>query len=460
MGLVNKIREAMMKLLNLKDAKVLGCDMSTYMASAIEQWDKLFYLIDQPKHSLKLANTVTSYMATLATAELTLDAGAGARGDWIRGQAESNLLPNLVDAVQLAGVGGMAAVKPYARGGSVYTEIIPRSRIFPRRWGPNRRIESGFLTDYDKVQNHPVVRVESFDLLPDGLHITNKVYRMKDGGLMGEELPLTAVERWAELESEYTINGVDRPHFGLIRMPFVNTVDGSDYPISLYANALDSIVQLDRTFCDFCWERDTGKRRMILDRSVATKDPINGKPAIPFRDLTGDYYMTIDMPDEKPWDDYTPELRFEQYKVAMETQLRALELQIGFSQGTFAVEPKSGRVTATQVISDDRTTYNTIKSIQDRGMTTALIDVLYWFDAYATIYGLAPAGGFDPTVTYGDSIFEDTGVEFQRRKAMADSKYIRPELLTSWYFGVSEETAREMLPAPETPESILFGGES
>ena len=303
MQLLNRVREAVMKLLKLKDAKVLGCDMSSYMASAIDQWDKLFYLIDQPKHSLKLANTVTSYMATLATAELMLDAGPGVRGDWIRQQAHENLLPSLIDAVQLAGVGGMAAIKPYVQGGSIYAEIIPRSRIFPRRWGPNHRIASGFLTDYDKVQNHPAVKVESFDLQPDGLHIANKVYRLKDGGIMGEELPLTAVERWAGLEPEYTINGVDRPHFGLIRMPFVNTVDGSEYPISLYANALDSIMQLDQTYYDFCWERDTGKRRMILDRSAAIKDPINGKSAIPFHDLASDYYMTIDMPDEKPWED-------------------------------------------------------------------------------------------------------------------------------------------------------------
>ena len=90
-------------------------------------------------------------------------------------------------------------------------------------------------------------------------------------------------------------------------------------------------------------------------------------------------------------------------------------------------------------------------------MTAGLLDVLYWFDAYASIYGLSPAGAFKPSVTFGDSIFEDTGVEFQRRKALADGKYIRPELLTSWYFGVSEEKAREILPCEPSPDSILFG---
>ena len=54
---------------------------------------------------------------------------------------------------------------------------------------------------------------------------------------------------------------------------------------------------------------------------------------------------------------------------------------------------------------------------------------MYAYDIYATLYGLAPAGAFDPSVSFGDSIFEDTGVEFARRKGLVDSGYLRPELL-------------------------------
>ena len=93
-------------------------------------------------------------------------------------------------------------------------------------------------------------------------------------------------------------------------------------------------------------------------------------------------------------------------------------------------------------------------------MANGLTDVLYWFDVYTSLHRLAPAGKVEFSVTFGDSIFEDTGIEFQRRKALADSKYLRPELLTSWYFGISEEEAKEMMPKAETPESILFGRDS
>lgn len=440
-----------MKLLNLRDARALGCDMTPQMVQAVEAWDRLFYLTNQPPHSLKLAQSLTAYMATLATSEMTFSTGTGTRADWLQQQCSTNLTPHLFEAVQLAGVGGMAAVKPFVENGSLYAEVIPRSRIFPERWGPNYRLNAGYFTDFDKITGDvAVVKVEHFDLQDGDLTITNKAYRLKTGGLMGEEMPLTDVPRWAALEPEVTIQNVDRPHFGLLRMPMLNTVDASPYPVSLYANALDTLRQLDAAYGDFVWERETGKRRMILDRTAAMRDPLNGKPPIPFREMASDFYMTIDMPDEKPWDDYTPDFRFDAYKTSMETLLRLLEMQVGFSAGTFAIEPRTGRVTATQVISEDRTTYNTIKAIQDRGLTTGLLDVLYWFDVYATLYSLAPAGSVEPAVSFGDSIFEDTGVEFQRRMALAQANYLRPELVTAWYFGVDEEKARQMMPAADT----------
>ena len=106
----------------------------------------------------------------------------------------------------------------------------------------------------------------------------------------------------------------------------------------------------------------------------------------------------------------------EEYQKAIDIQCRLLERQTGFSPGTFSFDLKSGRMTATQVVSDDKETYNTTKAIQENGLRQGLLDLMYAYDIYATLYGLAAGGAFDPSVSFGDSIFEDTGVEFARRR--------------------------------------------
>lgn len=37
-------------------------------------------------------------------------------------------------------------------------------------------------------------------------------------------------------------------------MPMLNNIDGGPLPISIYANAVDSIIQLDKTYEQFLWE--------------------------------------------------------------------------------------------------------------------------------------------------------------------------------------------------------------
>ena len=100
----------------------------------------------------------------------------------------------------------MSAIKPFIRGDGVYVEVIPRSRIFPRTFGPNKRIESGFFTDFDRLKDgRPVVRIEEFTLQKDGLLITNKAYRLKEADSIGGEVALSEIARWADLQPELFI---------------------------------------------------------------------------------------------------------------------------------------------------------------------------------------------------------------------------------------------------------------
>ena len=96
-------------------------------------------------------------------------------------------------------------------------------------------------------------------------------------------------------------------------------------------------------------------------------------------------------------------------------------------------------MTATEVISQDKTTYNTCAAIQNRGLTPGLLAVMDAMEDLADLYGMAPAGDTQKAIVYGDGIFEDTQKEFERRMEMAREGVIGKDAVREWYFGKGEE---------------------
>lgn len=439
--------------------------VSDKMAAAITEWFRLFYADEAEKnpdsHKTRFVSVLTNYMATLATNEIVLNTGSSARAAFLKDQLDRFVLPQIRRDVQLAGVGGEVILKPFVSGRNIYTEVIPADRFYPTRINGAGVVEAGFFTDYDKINNRTVVRVERFDLRPEGLYLNNKAYYDSVSGL-GTEIPLTEIYRWREIQPDILLTGLDRVHFAALKMPFANTVDNtSPLPVSIFADSADALRELDRIYSEFLWEIHTGKRKQIIDRRAL--QPFKGKHPIPLSELSSDLYLVLNFGDDAgdkkiPFDDYTPEMRIDAYQKAIDIQLRLVEMQCGFSAGTFTFDVKTGKMTATQIISEDKDTYNTVKAIQESGMAQGLRDLVYLYDWFATLYGLAPTGKIDASVTFGDSIFEDTAVEFSRRKQLADGGYLKKEKLVGWYFGVSDEEAqKEYMPTEQTPDDILFG---
>ena len=81
-----------------------------------------------------------------------------------------------------------------------------------------------------------------------------------------------------------------------------------------------------------------------------------------------------------------------------------------------------------------------------KAFQTAHENLLYAMHVLAILYELAPDGEYETMFDFDDSIVVDRDVEFNRLMQMAAAKMIRPEAVTAWYFGVSEEEAVKMLP--------------
>lgn len=415
---------------------------SAAMGEARREWLRMFYGQAEGKgQTTRFAVALTAYVATLATAELELNCGAGARADYLRGQLERYALCGLRNAVQLAAAGGWVALKPYVEGRDILCDVAPADGFWVTRMRGGQPLDAVFL-DEAAVDGGEYLRFERHELLEAGLRVTNTAYARGRLGT-GREVSLSTVPRWAHLAPEVMIAGVREPLFSVLRMPFANTLEpGSPLPVALYAPAMGSLRELDRIYAEFLWEVKSGRRKQILD--ITAVAPGMGDEG---RYMTGDQYLMLDMGGSapKPYDDYSPEMRVEAYRQALGVQLRLLESQCQLSAESFSFEPKSGQaLTATEVMSRDHGTYHTVKAIQRDGLMPGLLALGRIYDTYATLYRLAPAGKAEISLSFGDAVFEDTGVEFERRKALADAGYLRPELLTGWYFGVGEEEGRRM----------------
>lgn len=439
--------------------------ISEYMANSITAWCRQFYGQDThegyPAAKTKAAIFITNFTATLAIEELELSAGSGARAEYIQDQLARYALPELHNMVQLAAAGGEVVAKPFVHHGKILVDIVPADRFYPTRINAAKEVEACFFTDFAKYNGRDVVRCEFHDMRADGYYIHNEAY-YDDAGSMQGSFDWTQVPEWADLEADYKITGLDRPLFAVLKMPFANSIDNtSRLPVSLYANSMDALEELDRIYGEFLHEVHSGKRkRIVAADAVNPKLKVPGMERfvpIPFRDLVTDLYLVLDTGSEgKPFDDYTPELRIEAYQQALNVQLRMIERQCGFTQGTFCFDVREGRMTATQVTSDDRDTYNTIKAIQDRGLKKGLEDLVYIYGVYADLHGLAPAGPLAPVVSFGDSVFEDTQTEFARRMQMVSADILKPEALLAWYFGCDETEAAKLMPEPQEPETLAF----
>lgn len=75
--------------------------------------------------------------------------------------------------------------------------------------------------------------------------------------------------------------------------------------------------------------------------------------------------------------------------------------------------------------------------------------LIYAMDVYASLYGLAPAGDYEATYDWGDSILDDQETkdkEFARNLQLVSADIMNAWELRAKYFNEDEATAKAALP--------------
>lgn len=458
------IRQVMSRMLStssVKQATGMDVEISGEMVTAIELWERMYRNQPDWKNdttiSLGLPASIAGELARLTVLEMKSEVSGSTRAEYINEQYRQFTTGLQAKIEQGCALGGMA-FKPYPTAdGLIAVDCVPADRFLPTGFDASGNLSGGVFVDRYTHGNKFYTRFECHQMDSDTYVIRNAAYMSYNRDSIGTPVALEAVPQWAGLDSEIKISNILKPLFGYFRVPFANNIDrDSPLGVSVYARAVDTIRQADEQWSRMLWEFEGTELALDVSAQAFILDNKN-KPIIPkrFKRL----FRTIDLGDaEKPlYQVFSPEIREEPLYKGFQHILQMIEFNCGLAYGTLS-DPQTVEKTAEEIKTSKQRSYSTVASLQT-ALQAALSDVVYAMDVWATINNLAPAGKYEVSFSWDDSIVVDTDKEFAQRMQLASANYIRPELLLSWYFGCSEEEALKMIPAQQTNEfTNMFGG--
>jgi len=137
--------------------------------------------------------------------------------------------------------------KPYiAANGQIAVDFVQADQFYPVAFDSNGKMTSCVFSDQKTVGTTYYTRLEYHAMTPEGYRIVNRAYRSNTKDTLGNEVPLTTLAEWADLEPEALILNITRPLFAYFKMPFANNIDPkSPLGVSVYSRAVDSFQQAD-----------------------------------------------------------------------------------------------------------------------------------------------------------------------------------------------------------------------
>lgn len=447
-------------------SKAFGTELLTSgsMQAALERWDNIS--VGRPPwlhgedgiETINMAKHISDTRAKLTALDIGLALSGSARADFLQGIADSLLrrLPDkLCDADRLGGM----IVK--WNGGS-WDFILPGDFGITSK-DDNGEITGAVFASHTVERGRGFTRLEMHSLESGGLYrVRNKAFADRPGpggeALLGQEVPLSKVVRWAHLAPEVTLRNIKRPLFAHYRVPGANTIDpASPLGLSVFAGALPELKAIDIAVSRKNMEVEDSKHITFVGQNLVQ---FAGSHQIQLPRFVKGLGMGLQDNETASIHEHTPTLLTDQRIKDINFDLSMAGVKCGFSEGVFVLDGQTGMITATQVEADDRDTIQTIKADRD-ALKTALEQALYGADVLCTLYNLAPHGSYETAFHFGDITYS-----YEEDKA-AWRSYAAQGWIPKWlYFvkfeGMSEEEAKALCEEAEAAgreKAGLFGAE-
>lgn len=262
---------------------------------------------------------------------------------------------------------------------------------------------------------------------------------------LGQEVPLSSVSAWKDLQETVTIKNMQKPLFAYFKVPIANTVDTtSPLGVSGYSRAVSLIKDADMQYSRLLWEYEAGEMAIDIDRDALNivedgKGQMHSVPNI----LQARLFRKVDLGESDTYQQFAPTLRDTSYVTGLNTILMRIEDVSELSRGTLSDVTMEAK-TATEVKILKNRIYEANKMIQDT-LEDTLKDVVYIMNAYCDLYKITKDGDYDVSFEWDDSLIVDSDTELTKRLTLMQNGLTSKLETRMWYFGETERQAAEAL---------------
>lgn len=304
---------------------------------------------------------------------------------------------------------GMIATIPYSvdagMGRKIYTATVTKDRFYITGMQGDDITSCVVIADVMQLEKDTYFRWTDYA-------VENGVYIIRNKATKnGDEIPLTSVDRWAQIEPEIRIAGVDRLPIGIFRCPTANRRpdDVAGVPITFGCDAtLDKIA---KTLADIETEFERKKAKVFVDRSLIKTDYDENGNAIK-NDFSDSLYVKFENNDKMAVDIFDPSLRESSYYTKLLQHFAFLEKEIGVSRGILT-DSESKNATATEI---RRAMYQTFCLLDDvHGEFERYMNgLMYGVNVLCNFYGLDVETPYKIKYDWSYALLEDTQSTFNQ----------------------------------------------
>lgn len=441
-----KMYQALRKILD-KDEQI-DYVMSGKTAALIELWSRMYKgespWLNKTTQDAGIPAAVAGETARLTTLELQSGIEGSTKASYLD-KVYQNVVHDLRIQTEYAFAKSSMIFKPYVTPKGLAVQYIQADSFFPLEYDSERITRCAFLDQFRR-NDEIYSRIEIHTLKDGILSIKNKAFVSRTEGVLGTEIPVASVQKWAELAQEILFSGAEKLPFGYFKVPLGNHKDpGSPLGVSVFSRAVERIEEADHRYSQINWEYVSKETAVHIAQSLLkykqdtdSFEYPGGKERL-YRALE----YNAGAVDKPLLDVFSPDIRDQSFFNGWNHQMRLIEFECNLAYGTLS-DPNNTDKTAEEIKASKQRSYSFIETCQSE-LQKALEDLVDAMSFWCDVYGLYPSGSYNVSFVWDDSIVVDADKERETDRAdVAMGAMPLWEYRVKWY-GEDEETAKRIV---------------